>query len=140
MSLQLRVEWRGTRFPPGAFPFTDPKTGYKFDANAGNLDFRIKDVRKHRLANPNVYSDKKYLDEDFIRQEIIEFMCHKTPEICQEGDVDVSTIKVSDPSKVVQTQTCTNCGSSTNAHPVFCASCGSGDRVKYWLCSCGMKI
>lgn len=140
MSLQLKVEWRGTRFPSGGFPYVDAKTGFKFDAMAGNLEYRIKDVRKHRLANPNVYSDNKYLDEDFIRQEIIEFMCHKTPEICQEGgDVDLSTIPVDDPSKMVQTQTCPNCGSSTSAHPVFCSSCG-GNKIKWWLCSCGMKI
>lgn len=139
MSLQLRPEWRGTRFPNGGYPYQDRKTGFKFDAMAGNLEDRIKDVRKHRMANPTLYPDVKDLDSDNIRQEIIDYMCHRSPELCQEGDVDLSLIPRNDVSAIVQTQTCVNCGSSTNAKPVMCASCGN-NRVKYWMCSCGMKI
>jgi len=132
---RLDEQWLGTRFPPGGFPFQDQRTGQVFNAMAGGMEDRIIDVQKHRRANPNIYPEEKYHTTDFIRQEIIDFMCNAKPSICGGQD----PVAPRSPAALVQTVECPKCGSSSNAKPEFCASCG-GNRIKFWICSCGEKF
>lgn len=135
MSHQLLAQWQGSRFPPGSFPYTDARTGFKFDAGAGGLDDRVKDVQKHRRANPNVYPEPEQLDGGFIRQQIISFMCSLRPELCGEPELPKLA---GNPATVVPTVACPQCG-ALDATPTMCASCG-GNRVSFWTCNkCGTK-
>jgi hypothetical protein len=136
--MNLLPEWQGTRFCPGGYPFTDGRTGYVFDAMAGGLNDRVADVMKHRRANPNLYppTEPKYLDRDWIRLEIIDFMCAKRPELC--GDLPLPK-----PQKLnvieLPTTECQKCG-ATNWKPIFCPTCG-GNRITGFECqNCHAKI
>src|SRR6478735_2013758 len=130
MSLMLLPIWTKGSFPPGGFPYTDKRTGHVFDATAGNLDMRVNDVRKHRLANTHIYTDATDFDRDAIRQEIVDFMCAKNPSLC--SDVDLSLAPPKAPEAPTPPHPCVQCG-SLNLKPEICQSCG-GSRAKSWEC------
>ena len=127
--MNLLPQYQGSQFPPGGFPFTDPKSGRVFDAMAGGLADRIRDVTKHRLSNPAMYSGDE-INPDPIRQEIVDFMCGKRPQLCMEGFIPV----IPNPAALVQTVSCPTCG-LLDAKPTFCPTCGGGDRIKFWTCN-----
>lgn len=133
----LRPEWTKGRFPPQGFPYTDKRTGHVFDATAGDLTYRVADVQKHRRANPHVYPDAQDLNADFIRQEIIDFMCNKNPSLC--SDVDLSLVAPPAPESPKPSHPCVRC-QSWDLKPNYCLSCG-GNRISDWTCnSCGAKV
>lgn len=136
MNYTLKDEWTGTRFPPGCWPYVDARTGMRFDPCAGGLSDRVMDVQKHRRANPNVFPEQEWHDAGFIRQQIVNFVCAKSPAICIETDAILQAVKA---GGFVQTQNCPNCSSATDAKPVYCQSCG-GNKISHWLCSCGQKF
>lgn len=133
--MQLSPEWQGSRFCPGGYPYTDYKTGRVFDAMAGGLDDRVRQVQDHRRANASLYSASD-LDAGVVRQQIIDFMCNRRPSLC--GGTDSATMPNPNPAILLPTANCPSCG-ALDAKPEMCASCG-GSRVKYWTCNvCGTK-
>jgi len=135
--MKLKDEWQGTRFPPGAWPFTDSRTGLRFDANAGDLRDRTTQVITHRKANPHVYptSEPKYLDRDWVRAEIEEFICAKSPELCTDGTIPKPVINV----VTLPEQSCPKCQANSWVAQ-FCSSCGGGRIESYKCTNCGHKI
>ena len=132
--MNLLPQWQGSAWPPGGYPFQDPRTGMKFDAMAGNIDHKVAQVRQHRLANPTAYPNGERTNPDAVRQEIVDYICGKNPALCMEGFVP-PTPNPSNPAAIVQTVNCPKCG-LLDAKPTICPTC-SGTRVKYWTCSCG---
>jgi hypothetical protein len=135
--MNLLPQWQGSAWPPGGFPFVDPRTGMKFDAMSGNIDHKIGQVQQHRRANPTVYPNGEGTSADFIRQEIVDYMCGRNMSLCMEGTI-TSMAKPSNPAAIVQTVNCPSCG-KIDAVPTFCVTCG-GNKVKYWTCSCGTQF
>jgi hypothetical protein len=135
MSHQLLPQWMGSLFPPGGWPYQDERTGMKFDSMAGGLDDRVLQVRQHRRANPNQYPNPADYDSGLIRQQIIDYACERRPELCGGDEIP----KAANPAAVRQSADCPKCGSPSNATPTYCSSC-SGNRVKFWTCSCGEKF
>lgn len=134
MSLMLLPQWSRQQFPSGGYPYTDKRTGHVFDATAGNLDMRVNDVRKHRLANTHIYTNATDFDRDAIRQEIVDFMCNRNPSLC--SDVDLSLAPPPTPEAPKLTHSCVKCG-AMDATANICLSCG-GRAVKNWTCNiCG---
>lgn len=136
MNLILKPEWQKSFFPSGGFPYTDKRTGYVFDATAGNLNDRVEDVRKHRIANPRHYPDKEDLNRDKIRSEIIAFMCNRNPDLCTDVDPDSAKASAVSSDTPKPSHSCVRCG-SWDAEPNYCVSCG-GNKVKNYTCrGCG---
>jgi predicted RNA-binding Zn-ribbon protein involved in translation (DUF1610 family) len=135
--MKLNDEWMGTRFPPNGYPFQDPRTGLKFDAMSGGLDDRVTQVIKHRRANPNIYpqTDPKYLDVDWVRLEIIDYICQQVPSNCNNGIVPKPVINVIE----LPTTPCPSCG-QVSWSAAFCRTCGSGKISSYKCMNCGAKI
>ena len=135
--MNLLPQWQGSAWPPGGFPFTDPRTGMKFDAMSGNIDHKVQQVQQHRRANPSVYPNGEGMNPDAIRQEIVDFMCAKNISLCMEGSV-APTVRPGNPAAIVQTVNCPSCG-KLDATPNFCVTCG-GNKVRSWSCSCGTEF
>jgi hypothetical protein len=107
----------------------------RFDAGAGGMDDRVLQVRQHRLANPNQYPNPADYDSGLIRQQIVDYMCERRPELCG-GDAVLPTIP--NPATLRPTANCPKCG-ALDATATMCASCG-GNKVKYWNCNvCGER-
>lgn len=96
---------------------------------AGDLNDRVRQVREHRLANRTIYPNAESLDAGAIRQEIIEYMCHRRPELCIEG----LKAAIPNPAKTVVDATCPKCGSK-DVTPNYCKTCG-GNRVESYTCN-----
>lgn len=127
--MNLLPEWGGSRFPPGGYPYQDEKTGKVFDAMAGGLDDRVRQVREHRLANKHIFTDQSWFDTGFIRNQIVEYMCNRRPELCIEG----LKAAIPNPAKTVVDATCPKCQSKDVA-PKYCQSCG-GSKIEAFVCN-----
>lgn len=126
---------------PGGYPFTDPRTGYSFDAfTGGTFAGSVRQIIKHRLANPKIYDpvkDASSLSVDGVSKQLSDYTCARlgnSDEWCVDG------VKI--PAKVYQPPTygkaCKFCG-STDFVPVYCSSCG-GNKLRGFKCAkCGKE-
>jgi predicted RNA-binding Zn-ribbon protein involved in translation (DUF1610 family) len=133
--MRLLSKYReGNPWLPGGYPFTDPRTGLKFDAMSADLKMQAQNVIKHRRGNPHVYhpDEPKYLDLDWVMLEIEDALCTEAPQYC--GDDNVSkpdpTIQVETPDK-----DCPKCG-KRNWLPLWCQSCGRPKILNYKCAEC----
>lgn len=126
-------------WPSGGFPFTDPRTGKVFNAMSADLTLQAKNVIAHRKANPRIYSEAQFFHMDAVKQEILQFMCAKRPEICVETDRIAPTTFVASKKKAnlkqvspPQGKRCYKCGGNEFT-PEWCKTCG-GHKVRAWIC------
>lgn len=129
---------KASGWPPGGYPFKDPRTGKVFDGMSADLGLQAKNVVIHRRGNPRVYppNDTGWFDVGAIRQEIINYMCSLRPELCTDG----VPLPLNEPAAfAVQkpAHACPKCGSH-EASPVYCKTC-SGQKITGWKCVCGTE-
>lgn len=136
--MPLKLRTRAGAWPPGGFPFKDPRTGKTFDAMSADLALQAKNVIAHRSANPRIYprDEAQYFFADAVKQEIVDQICANRPELCTDhvgGRIEPQPIPkgVTVPS-VQAGKRCYKCG-GTEFDPIFCKTC-SGSKVKAWLC------
>ncbi len=127
--MRLAEEWRGSRHPPGSYPYQDPMTGFNYPNDGGMTD-RIAAVQKHRRANPTVYppSDAEKFDAQFIQGQIESYICERRPELCGEAPA----LRAHITHVELPSDACVKCG-HTNWEAVYCRSCG-GSRVEGYRC------
>jgi hypothetical protein len=128
-------------FPSGGYPFTDPKTGMKFDGMSADVLLQSRNVFKHRSANPKLWPNGTFTIAS-ISQEIIEFTCRRLPGWCEDSEQPNQTVKamIKRPAiKVPAGKVCQRCGSN-NLIPTWCKTCG-GSKLTGWHCNnCGAAV
>jgi hypothetical protein len=142
MTLKLKNPQAG-QFPPGGWPFRDPRTGWNvagvkaYEQDYSLLATKIIDNRK---SNPHLYppNDPKFFDHNSVVQEIFAQKYVTNPGLFVGG-----TPAPIQPKKPVTTlsptTTCPKCG-GTNFEPTYCPTCG-GRRINGYKCkSCGSKL
>lgn len=130
--MKLKPEWQGTRFPPSGWPFTDGRTGMKFDPNAGDIRERTTQVLNHRRANLHIYPKDeeggRFHDRASVAIEIEEFICNMRPELCDNGEIPRPAIDI------VETPASTCVCGKVAWVAVLCPTCG-GRKVQGYKCS-----
>ena len=136
MSLQLKNPNAG--FPPGGFPFQDPKTGMIFNGYEGNAEMIAVKVSAHRQANQKLYPEGGG-DVGGIVQEIFSQKNAQMPWLFSGGPDDPGmppTAQVS-ASAGGPGGSCV-CG-ATETDPIYCPTCG-GQRITGYKCrACGAE-
>lgn len=115
----------------GGYPFTDPRTGMKFDGLSANLKNQAAKVVLHRKANPAIYppSDARYLKTDLVAQEIQDQICARRPDICRPGNTRPVATRL---AVAVTPNACPKCNGPLVEK--MCPTC-SGRRVVGWYCN-----
>jgi hypothetical protein len=117
----------------GGYPYTDPKTGMKFDGfDAGGFGDQVLRVRAHRVANPKIYLPGDVaLTVEYIANQIDEYQCLRhgnNPRYCLDENQPAL------PASVASDRAC-SCGEKLN--PVYCPTC-SGQKITHYICpKCG---
>ncbi len=125
-------------FPPGGWPFTDPRTKKTWNGYEGTPQMHAISIIAHRRMNPKVYSpdEPQWFDMLLVIQEIYAQKFATQPAIFR-GQADATLGVVQKP--VSGDQKCSKCG-ATDFEPVYCKTCG-GQKVKGWKCrSCGTEL
>ncbi len=127
--IRLDGEW-----PPGGYPFTDPKTGQKFDGMSADLKSQCLNVITHRFANPKKYppTNVNAFDFDHVLREISEYQCLRlgnNPRFC--FDTEHPTRRTKEVQTVDGVPVCPSCGKMMI--PYRCPTC-SGTRIRGWQC------
>jgi len=111
----------------------------KFEPTVVDINYRIPQVIRHRLANQNKYNpttEPQFFDFESVRLEIEQQLCDKRPEICG-GNPIFNRPKVNILS--TPTEACTKCG-ATDWKAILCPTC-SRMRVTGYTCNqCGNKV
>lgn len=126
-------------WPPGGFPFVDPKSGMAFEPMSADLQLQTQNVIKHRRANPSIYppSDKTAFDPLAVQREIIEYICRVRPSNCTETVRQAKSYFVVEPGPP-HGKKCLKC-QSENLVATYCKSCG-GRKITSWKCTqCGFE-
>lgn len=131
-------------WPPGGFPFADPRTGQKFDGMSADLTLQARNVIQHRLANPRFYPKDQSgaFSLTGVMQEITDFVCNRNPGACFDPASNVSPRAAApNPAAPVIASpqfACPKCG-SVEWIADYCPTC-SGKRVVGYICvKCGAK-
>ncbi len=126
------------QFPPGGFPYVDPKTGMRFSGFDGTVHHIAQQVSNHRRANPNLYpvGEHHWFDLNYIVQQIYEQKAGVQPWLFV-GFPDQTPSATHIPQKTPEMGYCI-CGGS-EVEEILCSTCG-GRRVTGYKCkSCGKK-
>ncbi len=140
MSLILKNS-TSSQFPPGGYPFTDPKTGRKFNGWEGTPQMIAVKVAEHRRANPSLYPDGAGQDINGIIQEIFAQKFKVMPWLFRgqpdQGPGAYPSQPATEPV-TIRGEKC-SCG-ATEFTPEYCKTC-SGSRVVGMKCkSCGKAV
>ena len=76
----IRLIRRDGGFPPGGYPFQDPRTGKKFDGfENGGFNDQVRAIIRHRSVNPRLYpaSEPKWLDYSDVALELEAYTCNR---------------------------------------------------------------
>ena len=131
MNFKLKV--RNGPFPPRGYPYTDPRTGMKFEH--GDFKDVVGQIIKHRQANPRFYpkSEPIYFDFGSVSNELDDATCSRlnnNPKWCESGDpIPISTDGL---ELMLMPNKCQRCGCS-QGYQYLCPTC-SGRRVLYYIC------
>lgn len=129
-------------WPPSGFPFTDSRTGMKFDGMSADIKLQSLNIIQHRKANPKVYSvaEPQWFNVAMVRQEVVDQICNNNPHLCHGMDAPSVTHKVPKAANVVAVvpagKKCYKCG-GTEFSPILCRTCGGGKVKGYTCLSCG---
>ncbi len=136
MSLKLKNA-SASQFPPEGWPFTDPKTGMRFNGWEGTPQMIAVKIQAHRAANPKFYPDGAGQDANAIIQEIFMQKVQRMPWLFS-GYPDKDPSYPSQPvarETIVKGAAC-SCG-CTEFIAEYCKTC-SGARIVGRKCkSCG---
>jgi hypothetical protein len=137
MSLQLKNA-TASQFPPSGWPFSDPKTGMKFNGWEGTPQMQAVKIAAHRRANPKFYPDGAGQDSNAIIQELYQQKFSSAPWLfVGQPDKDPAQGQ-SQGATIIIGEKC-SCG-STEWIPEYCKTC-SGRRVIGRKCaSCGRTV
>ena len=121
-------------FPPGGYPFTDPRTGMKFNGAEATFDQQVNKIIQHRLINPKVYppDDTQWITVPYVAAELDKFQCDRLgndPRFCTGPAATVQYFKLAG-------KFCDSCGGTLAE--VLCPTCG-GRKVTGWKCQICQK-
>ena len=137
MSLRLKNA-SASQFPPGGWPFTDPKTGRKFNGWEGTPQMIAVKVVEHRRANPSLYPDGAGQDVNAIIQEIFAQKVKAMPWLFTGFPDQGPGAYPSQPAPAsvsIRGEKC-SCG-ATEFKPVYCPTCSGRRIIGYTCASCG---
>lgn len=135
--MKLTLKTPNGSFPPGGFPFTDPRTNKVWNGYEGTPAMHAVNIILHRRANSAIYpaSEPQWFDKASVIQEILAQKFATHPHLFNGQPDKGPTIKAPAP-KVADPGVCPNC-QSTAFEVVYCAIC-SGRRITGFKCSaCG---
>ena len=143
MSLQLKSP--NSHFPAGGYDFTDPKTGMKF-TDPHNIQQQTQLIIQHRKANPDIYPVHELVafEQGAVSQEVINQVCGRHPELCQDSSLPLVVMPGSGPAAEVPVigpkadQGECECGNSVFTF-IFCKTCSSRKVVGYRCTVCGKQ-
>lgn len=129
-----------SQFPPGGYPFIDPKTGMKFNGWEGSPQMIAVKVAEHRRGNPTFYPDGAGQDTNGIIQEIFAQKMKSMPWLFVGQPDQGPQPYPSEPASQAVTILGDKCGcGSTEYEPIYCPTC-SGKRITGYKCkSCGRQ-
>ena len=122
---------------PGGLIFIDPRVpAAKWMDDHTFLEERVQQVIKFRAANPNIYplSDGKFLDPDYVRNEITVYNCTRLGNNSQ-WCLDEKAIKTQ-PVAPKAEKIC-SCGGELK--PKMCPTCGMPKIIGYTCKVCGKE-
>ncbi len=126
-----------SQFPQGGWPFTDPRTGMKFNGWEGSPMMQAVKIAAHRGANPSKWPDGTGQDLNSIVQELYAQKFSVMPWLFL-GQPDKDPSYPSNPATVLVNGEKCSCG-NTQFTPIYCATC-SGKRITGYKCSgCGKQ-
>lgn len=127
-------------YPPGGYPFVDPRTGMKFNGMEAGFYEQVSKIQRHRLANPNLYprNEVGYLGYNNIATELDQYQCARLgnhPQFCSDSAAAPTTR----PGRELRTQpsdvNCPRCGNRMVG--VGCQTCVSFKLQHYHCNACG---
>lgn len=130
---------RGGVFPPGGYPYTDPRTKMIFNGMEADFYGQVQKILNHRLANPNLYprGEVGQLDPNSIAAQLDTYQCQRLgnhSKYCLDGNAPAVY-----PGRELRTQpsnqVCGKCGGQLLA--VGCATCASFRISSYKCPQCG---
>ena len=133
----MRLIRRDGVIGPGGYPYTDPKTGFKFDGfSAGGFGDQVLRIIQHRRTNPTFYPpwNQEPFNETFVGNQLDEYQCQRLgndKRFCVDENLPaVPAIK-----NPVPVGKCAACGGDLIEK--LCSTC-SGRRVTGRTCTkCG---
>ncbi len=138
MSLVLKNA-TASQFPPQGWPFTDPRTGMKFNGWEGSPPMQAVKIAAHRRANPHKWPDGEGQDTNGIVQELYAQKFASMPWLfVGQPDKDPTYRPNREATSVTISGEKCSCG-ATEFKPVYCKTC-SGKRITGYTCaSCGKE-
>lgn len=134
-------------WPAGGYPYTDQRTGQRFDGMSADLLLQARNVIKHRMGNPRFYpqSEPQHFQLVAVMQEITDAICKQNPAACCDSEHVTSRptpiVRNASPAAVVtlpSTSSCPKCGSTT-AEPLYCRTCSGKRLLGYKCATCGTE-
>lgn len=136
--MSLRLKNPSNQFPPGGYPFTDERTGFKVDPMSGTPDMHAVKIIAHRRANPHIYppAEPQWFDQTSVREEVLQQKFKTNPELFVGQPEKIKLIKAK--SKVIDPgNSICECG-ALDWEPTFCPTCGGRKKVTGFKCrKCG---
>lgn len=139
--MPIRLIRRDGQFPPGGFPYLDPKTGMKFPGLEANFKQQVGKIIAHRFVNGKKYppEQQQYFDYDFVAEQLDEEQCRRLgndPRWCHDTEKPNNRRAAAVPDG--EAPNCHACGRLMVKR--YCRTCG-GQRAKGWKCPwCHMEI
>jgi hypothetical protein len=136
--MSLKLKKPSGQFPPGGWPFTDPRTKFTCNGFEGTPDMQAVKIIAHRRANPHIYppAEGQWFDRQSVAQEVMAQKYATNPELFVGGGQPApkpKRKKIEHPISM-----CQHCG-STDWEPVYCPTCG-GKRLTGYKCKqCGKQ-
>lgn len=126
----IRLIRRDGEFPPGGFPFQDPKTGVQFNGlEAGGFNDQVRKIIAHRLANAKLYPNGNAFDFDSVAMELEIHQCQRlgnNPKYCRDTEHRTVQHQAS-----IGNPICPLCKKPMSER--YCPSC-SGKKLIGWRC------
>lgn len=132
----MKLIRRDGPYPPGGYPFTDGRTGFKFPGMEDTFYGQVRAIIRHRLANENLYprNQPQFLSLDHVAAELDVYQCNRlgnNPSFCTDGTIQVK-------SGPATNNPCPACGTLMNAR--FCATCPSQKWIGWGCPKCGKTL
>lgn len=136
----MKLISRNPPFPPGGYPYYDPRTGIRYNGLEGTFDDIMRKIQADRKRNPRVYppdeEQGKFLDLVFIGKSLDEYTCNRlgnSTRWCTDGNGQVINRNYN--LGKIQLTTCPDCNVALQEK--ICPTC-SGHRVIGYVCpKCG---
>lgn len=129
---------------PGGYPYTDPRTGRKFDGfDAGGAGDQIMRIAKYRMANPRIFPEPEWADQHFIAKQLLEYQFQRLGNnmkyfVATDG-TQSNPIVYAPKTPAANVTPPNRCECGANMAPVYCKTC-SAQRLTGWKCpTCGRQ-